>query len=163
MIEDTIREIKQAALEIPVQKIAFSQISSIKGRVSQTSQALQRNQDLAITFQKYAEEEQNPKLKARFERGFERYTKRAESEKQSISQSNEKIAARQEELNNTEKDISDLQVVQSPIQVLDSLGKLIAAMKNLNQNTEHLEELYNKLLEELEISFTVILEYAVSV
>lgn len=90
MIEDTIREIKQAALEIPVQKIAFSQISSIKGRVSQTSQALQRNQDLAITFQKYAEEEQNPKLKARFERNFERYTKRAESEKQSISQSNEK-------------------------------------------------------------------------
>jgi hypothetical protein len=159
---EIIKDIKTTSSAIPLQNIRFSRVSAQQGTISRLQSGIRRNTDLYKTFKKYADEEQDPKLKARFIRDSQRYENRLSEEQKSLANAQARYTEANTNYDALQSALNELAKAEEPLKILEDLGKVITAMKNLGQDTKQLEELYTELLASLEQEFTVILEYAVS-
>ena len=161
-VDEVVNQIKEEARRLNINQIKFRNAGAIYSAISRSTASMNRYADLAKTFEEYAKEETNPKLKSRYEAEAQRYRNLASQSQESISRNEAKLGIVNAQIDLVNENIQKLLSETDPIKILDILRNLIGGLDALNYNIKTLKDLAEKLNALLEQPFTIILEYVVS-
>ncbi len=162
LVDEVVNQIKDEARKIDIHKISFKATGFLYSAISRSTASMNRSNEMAEAFEKYAKEETNPTQKARFEAIAKHYSELARQSQESINKNRVRLDMANAQIEAISENMQKLLSESDVAKILDALRNLINSLEAVGYNTQTLKELAEKLEALLGQPFTLVLEYVVS-